>query len=82
MSSPAWTTAPWHGTFASAGAQAEHEQRLARIQAWIRRCVRRYRSPALDREALIQLHRNREVARRLERERLRDVLRLGGPALR
>jgi hypothetical protein len=74
--------ASWHDVFAGAGARAEHEQRLARIRAWIRRCVRGYRSPALDREALIRLHRNREVARRLEREHLGDVLRLGGPALR
>lgn len=81
MNSSAWAT-PWHGPFASAGAQAERDLRLVRIRTWILRCVRGYRSPALDREALIRLHRNREVARRLERERLGDVLRLGGPALR
>jgi hypothetical protein len=82
MSVPAGIALPWQGVFASAGAQAEHEQRAARLWGWIRRLIQQYRRPAPDRETLIALHRNREIARRLERENVGVALRLGGAALR
>lgn len=82
MTVPAGAATPWQSVFASAGAQTEHEQRAVRILEWIRRIVRGHRSPAADRETLIALHRNRETARHLERERSGDLLRLGWPSLR
>lgn len=81
MTVPAAAT-PWQSVFASAGAQTEHELRAARVLGWILRIVRGHRSPAADRETLIALHHDRETARRLERERFGDLLRLGWPSLR